>query len=361
LAVTYASSAAEQFAARVDAVLAQRTRLRGPQPREDLGAGRPSDHPLLKADPRRPLDPNPKVIASYIEDDDVIIDVGGGAGRVLLAFTSRCREVINVEPSVTMSEGFKANAARVGITNARVILGDWPTVDVPAGTVALVNHVTYLTREIVPLFKKLERAGRRRVLITVNSPPPPSWQRVLYHLLHGEAEEVVPGQVELVNVLWELGIQPDIRVLPLPSVPITPVDSREAAIARFPGEQWSWWALGSDLEHRLRRILEAGFDELFAATDDGYVAVILLAVTKFSSPGSQRQRATNCWVSESDPLQEWLQNRQNKMSGSRRGCDALVQQRSCWRRWRMRTRNASAALWVAAALRGASCENIDCR
>jgi hypothetical protein len=71
----------------------------------------------------------------------------------------------------------------------RIIEGEWPNADAPAGSVALVNHVTYLTREIVPFIKKLEQVGRRRVLITVNSVPPPSFQRVLYQLLHGEAEE----------------------------------------------------------------------------------------------------------------------------------------------------------------------------
>ena len=61
------------------------------------------------------------------------------------------------------------------------------------------NHVTYMTREIVPFIKKLEQAGRRRVLITVNSVPGLSFQRVLYQLVHGEAEEIVPGHVELIN------------------------------------------------------------------------------------------------------------------------------------------------------------------
>ena len=56
----------------------------------------------------------------------------------------------------------------------------------------------------MPFIERLERAGSRRVVITVNSPPPPSWQRVLFHLVHGEAEEIVPGHVELVGVLWEL-------------------------------------------------------------------------------------------------------------------------------------------------------------
>ena len=195
-------NAAGRYAARVDAVLAQRTRLRGPQPSGDLFAGLPSGHPLLTADPRRPLDPNLEIIASYIEADDVIIDVGGGAGRISLPLALRCREVINIEPSSAMATGFRANAAQAGIANARVIEGEWLDVDAPVGTVALLNHVTYLTREITQFLNKLARAGRRRILITVNSPPPPSWQRVLFRLVHEEVEEVVPGYVELANVLW---------------------------------------------------------------------------------------------------------------------------------------------------------------
>jgi len=268
-------SAADRYAARVDAVLAQRTRLRGPQPPGDARAGCPADHPLVKADPMRPLGPNLEVIASYIEADDVVIDVGGGGGRISLPLALRCREVVNVEPSPTMAMGFRRNAAAAGISNTRIIEGAWPDVDAPAGSVALVNHVTYLTREIVPFIKTLEQAGRRRVLISVNSVPGPSFQRVLYQLVHAEAEEVVPGHVELINVIWELGILPDIRVSPVPLAPLGPAPDREAAIAaviaRFPGEQWGWWSLGPELEQRLRAILESRFDELFAASPEGFV------------------------------------------------------------------------------------------
>ena len=112
-------------------------------------------------------------------------------------------------------------------------------------------------------------------MITVNSVPGPSFQRVLYQLVHGDAEEVVPGHVELISVIWEMGILPDIRVLPQATVPFTPAAGRDVAIAnaiaRFPGEQWSWWSLGQDLKSRLRSILEARFDELFTAGPEGFI------------------------------------------------------------------------------------------
>jgi hypothetical protein len=57
-------------------------------------------------------------------------------------------------------------------------------------------------------------------------------------------------------------------------MPLAPAAGREAAIAgaiaRFPGEQWGWWDLGSDLEERLRVILESSFDQLFNAGPDGF-------------------------------------------------------------------------------------------
>jgi SAM-dependent methyltransferase len=267
-------SAAETYAARVDAVTTQRTRLRGPQPAGDLFGTLPPNHPLLNVAARGALEPNLEIIASYVEPDDVIVDVGGGAGRYSLPLALRSREVINVDPSAAMLAGFAASANQGEVTNIRSIQADWLAVDPPQGTLALANHVTYLTRDIVPFIQKLEAAASRRVLITVNSPQPPSWNRELFRLVHGEVEELVPGHVELVNVLWEMGIEPDVRMLAMPTTVFALQPTREAAvqyaIGRFT-DQWALWPLGAELEARLRQVLETRFDELFRKTPDGYI------------------------------------------------------------------------------------------
>jgi SAM-dependent methyltransferase len=265
-------SAAVEYAARVDAVLAQRTRLRGPQPPGDLFAGLPPDHPVLKSDPRRQLEPNLEIMAAYVEPDDVIVDVGGGAGRLSLPLALRCREVIDVDPSGAMLAGFEANARQAGIANVRAVHANWLEIDPPRGMLVLVNHVTYLTQDIVPFVEKLEAAASRRVLMTVNSPP--AWTRELYRLVHGEAEEIVPGHVELVNVLWELGIEPDVRMLPdSPTGPARAL-GREVAVqmasARFRGEQWAAWPLGDALEERLAQTLDEHIDALLPQIMDEY-------------------------------------------------------------------------------------------
>jgi hypothetical protein len=267
-------SAVEVYAARVDAVLAQRIRLRGPAPPGDLFGELPPDHPLLSADPRRPLDGSLEIIASYLEPDDLIVDVGGGAGRNGLPLALRCRGLVNVDPSAGMLRAFEEHARRAGIANAQAIHGDWLAVDPPHGTLALVNHVAYLTRDIATFIEKLKVAGSRRVVMTVGSPPPPSRNRLVFQVCYDEPSERVPGYVELVNVLWELGIEPDVLMLPMMPSTLPTVEGHEQAVqlalSQLRGHQWAFWPLDPALERLARQRIEARFDDLFERTTEGY-------------------------------------------------------------------------------------------
>jgi hypothetical protein len=267
-------SAVETYAARVDAVIAQRTRLRGPAPPGDLFGGLSPEHPLMAADPRRPLDGSLAIIADLVEPDDLIVDVGGGAGRNGLPLALRCRGVVNVDPSAGMLRAFEAHAQRAGIANAQAVHGDWLEVDPPHGALALVNHVTYLTRDIKTFVEKLEAAASRRVVMTVGSPPPPSRNREVFQVCYDEPSERVPGHVELVNALWELGIEPDVQMLPITPSTMTAVETHgqavDLALAQLRGHQWAFWPLAPELERLARQRIEASFESLFEQRAEGY-------------------------------------------------------------------------------------------
>ena len=198
-------TAAERYAARVDAVLAQRTRLRDPS---RLAISTANWRPIIRcSSPTRagrsmPISKRSPPCLSCRTQSSMSAE---GAGRMSLPLALLCRSVTNVEPSPSMGAAFLANANAAGIANVGLVRADWLAADAPQGTVALANHVTYLTRDIVPFIEELERAGSRRVILTVNAPPPPSWNRELFRLVHGEAEEVVPGHAEVMNVLWRWG------------------------------------------------------------------------------------------------------------------------------------------------------------
>jgi len=116
-------TAAEIYAARIDAIRAQRARLHGTPPASDPWGGPVARR--FRADPHRPLDANLAVLASYTRPEDVLIDVGGGAGRVALPLALRCREVITVDASPGMGAEFAAAVTEAEITNTRFVHANW--------------------------------------------------------------------------------------------------------------------------------------------------------------------------------------------------------------------------------------------
>ncbi len=263
-------TAAETYAARIDAVRAQRARLHGAPPPDDPWEGPVARR--FRADPHRPLDANLAALASYTRPEDVFIDVGGGAGRLALPLALRCREVITVDASPGMGAEFAAATTEAGIPNARFVHANWLETAGLQGDVALTANVTYFVRDIVCFIEKLATAARRRVMITVWSVANPNQSAKLFHLVYGEEQVAAPGHRELLPVLWELGILPDVHVLSgVPQVPGGPMGAR---LPQTPDEavqlalQGQW--LGPQDHTRARGLIEARFSELFAPSPEGF-------------------------------------------------------------------------------------------
>ncbi len=207
-------NAAEEYAARCDAVQEQLSRLYGPMP-ADIWTGNAAAQ--FRFDPRRELGPNMAALASYVMPGDVVVDVGGGAGRVSLPLALRCREVLTVEPSAGMAAEYNGSMQEAGITNARLLSVDWMDAEGIEGDVVLTCDVTYFVRDIVPFIEKMQSVSRRRVMIMVWSEPPPNRGAELFRRVFDEPLAPMPGHRELLPVLWDMGILPDVRVLPEPS------------------------------------------------------------------------------------------------------------------------------------------------
>ena len=263
--MTSKMSAANRYAAMVNAVNTQRARLQGPRAGEDYWRG-PVAH-SFRFNPLRNLDANLAVIASYVEPRDVLLDIGGGAGRVSLPLARRCREVINVEPSAGMRQEFHESAAEAGITNARLVHARWPEAEGLKGDVTFSADVTYFVADIVPFIQGLEDASRRRVILNLWSQPPPNRRAQTFALVYGEAQEQSPGHTHLLPVLWEMGILPDICVMPLlPWWERDQISTRDAAVEMAVEGSW---LQPEDRDHA-RGVIESHFDELFATTPQGF-------------------------------------------------------------------------------------------
>ena len=218
-------------------------------------------------DPDRDPEPNLRIVSSHLRLGDVLVDVGGGAGRMCLPMARYCREVVMVEPSLGMGAEFDASRREAGIDNARRVQADWMDAVGIEGDVVFSGDVTYFVRDIVPFVEKLAAAARRRVMITLWSEPPPCRGGPLFRLAHGEAQERWPGFRELLAVLWEMDILPDVLVLPDgPWWENRAYSSREDALTWAVEGPW----LRAEDRERATGIFRDNFDELFISGPEGF-------------------------------------------------------------------------------------------
>ncbi len=256
----------ETYAAYFDAVQAQNTRIYGPPEDSDVWAGAAARQ--FRFDPRRELDRNMAVIASYVQQGDVVVDVGGGAGRVCLPLALQCKEVLNIEPSPGMGAEFESLAKEAGITNARLVAASLGEAQSQKGDIAFTADVTYFVRDIAEFIRQLEAAASRRVMISIWSYPPPNRREKLFELVYGEEQKILPGQAQLLPVLWNMGILPNVQVLPeLPwwenKRPLT----REEAVKMIVEDR----AVKLVDRGRAKALFETRFDELFTPSGEGFV------------------------------------------------------------------------------------------
>ena len=256
-------SAATDYAACQDAVAAQQSRIFGPEPPMDPWGAMAE---LFRLDPQRDPEANLQVVSSYIRPYDVLVDVGGGAGRMCLPLALRCTEAILVDPSPGMGAKFDVSRREAGIDNARRVQTDWMEAADIEGDVVFSADVTYFVRDIVPFVEKLAAAARRRVMLTLWSEPPPCSAGPLFRLAYGEEQEQLPGFRQLLAVLWEMDILPDVVVLPdSPWWESDTHSNREEAL------EWALdgsWLRPEDRE-RASGIYRENIDELFVSGPDG--------------------------------------------------------------------------------------------
>ena len=258
------TTAAEEYAARTDARTAQSLRLYGPPSQADRWADSAAQ---FRFDPLRPLDANLALIASYLQPGDVLVDVGGGAGRVSLPLALLCQESVSVEPSPGMGRQFEESAKEAAIANARLVHSNWMEPHGVQGDVVFASDVTYFIREIVPFIQKMESACHHRVMITIWSEPPPTRSAPLFRLVYGEDQEEMCGQRHLLAVLWEMGVLPDVHVMPEPPwwEPLL-LPSRKEAVDHALSARW----LRPEDAGRARSLVEDNFGELFGWEGSGY-------------------------------------------------------------------------------------------
>jgi hypothetical protein len=134
------------------------------------------------------------------------------------------------------------------------------------GDVSFCANVVHYVAEIGPFIEKLDRASRRRVMLVMHSIPPVNVGANLSRYVYGMEPALDPGHRELLPILWEMGLLPEVHVLS-PSDFIAERDEyrdRQAAIdSAVPGD------LAEDRIKQAPAAVDEHFDELFVQSSAG--------------------------------------------------------------------------------------------
>ncbi len=146
-----------------------------------------------------------------------VVDVGAGSGRFALPLASLAREVVAVDSSRVMLDLLEEEARRRGLDNVRTVHGAWQEVRGVEGDVVMCAYVLPLVAEAAPFLLRLDAAARRRVFVYVAAVTSDLLIDPLWRHLHGQPRPPAPSFIDAVAVLRELGIEPNVEIVPAPA------------------------------------------------------------------------------------------------------------------------------------------------
>lgn len=203
-----------------------------------------------------------RFVLPHLQPEDTVLDVGAGSGRHTAFLAERGARVIAVEPSATMRHHLTQRLGSKLAERVTVVLGRWPNVDVPPCDIMICSHVIYGVREIGPFLTHMHARARRACFIVAGVRQPsymlaPFWERY-----YGTPRAALPGALECVNALYQLGMAP--QVTRIPTRPYTFADETEAV-------EDIRWRLRCDTSPATDARLRALIGELLERTPDHHL------------------------------------------------------------------------------------------
>jgi len=166
-----------------------------------------------------------------------VLDIGAGPGAIAIPAARRVRHVTAVEPAGGMYSVLEENLAAEGVDNVDVVKKLWEEVDIAtdlAGPYDIVFAKNSLSvPDIRDAIVKMHEASSDYVAIYWFAGATP-WEMLslaLWPALHGRAFAVPPKCNLIYNLLYAMGVYPNIESTPLPHR--YPFPSADAAVEYF--------------------------------------------------------------------------------------------------------------------------------
>jgi SAM-dependent methyltransferase len=171
-------------------------------------------------------------LAARAGADASVLEVGAGAGRLSLPLAARVGEIIAVEPSPGMAAALAADARAAGQGNVRVVQARWEELDALIADGVFAAHVVYALPAIEDFLLRIQRAAREWSAVIVFGEPPQARLFDFWPAVFGEPRQPNPSLPQLLDVVWSLGVYPEVAMLEVPIWPLGPASRARNGLRR---------------------------------------------------------------------------------------------------------------------------------
>lgn len=156
-------------------------------------------------------------LTPHLHPTDRVIDIGAGTGRYEPYLASLVAEVLALEPSPAMRAQLEQRLAAEPLTSVRILPQSWPATDIPPCDVAIAAHVLYSVRDIGPFLTHMDAIARRSCFLLLTYQHHLSFISAFWERFHGTPRRRLPGALECINALYQLGIPANLTLIQRPS------------------------------------------------------------------------------------------------------------------------------------------------
>ena len=179
-------------------------------------------------DPHRTDDPVLNRLDLEVGFKTSVLDLGGCGGRYALPLALRSSRVTVVEPSAQIGEVLSTEAKEAKIENVSIVRGLWQDVEVDPAQVVFCAKMIYGVADVETFILKLESHAVDQVYILADMRSPQAKFSPLWEAVHEEERINLPAMAELLGVLWDLDIYPDLEMFEATFCEIAP--NRETSL-----------------------------------------------------------------------------------------------------------------------------------
>ena len=153
-------------------------------------------------------------IVRHAGHDATIVDIGAGTGAYAIPFARQVKHVTAIDPSPAMLGFLQERAREEGLTNITLVERKWEDAEIEPHDVTFCSHAMYASKALDQFALKMDQLSRRACFMLARVGNINEGLRQAWTALRGGERLPDPDYLPIYNILYQIGIYADVRILP---------------------------------------------------------------------------------------------------------------------------------------------------